>query len=291
MSTPQDPQRPYDPESGAAPQDPAAPGQQPAGSVPQNPAAPGQQPAGGAPYQQGGYDPNAQPGYPQNQDPNAQPPSLNKAPGDPYGSAGSAGSGFGSAPQDQPGFQQGQPGAFPQGAPAGFQPTEPPAKNKNRNIAVAVAVVVVAAVIGFFVWQSQKDDTKNADPGACINVITASATDAKTEQIDCGDPKAGYVVTERGNGITCEEKETSYTEGKTIVCMRPNMKVGDCAKVGDSAANGDMEKIDCASATDEDVKLALLDTASADPKKCSEDQLALDLPKRNIVYCFAAAKS
>lgn len=241
--------------------------------------------------------------------PGGQPPPLDKnQPVDPYGSAGSTGTPPGGyaragAQQGQPGYQQdgfqqgghqqpNQPG-YQQNVPPGFQPAPPtpPANTKNRNIIIAVAVVVAVAVVGFFVWQSQKNDTKNAAVGACINVIKADPTKAQTEQIDCGDPRATYVVTETGKSITCDKNEATYTEGKTNVCLRPNLKVGECATVGSAAANGDIEKVDCVEAGQDDVKVAALDMASSDPKKCTADQSAFDLPKRNIVYCFVQAKS
>ena len=297
MSTPHEPQN-----LGSTPNQ-----NDPGGSMPAQPADSGstspsldrsvdpaqQPPAGrpiqsGQPAQPGQYDPTAQAGLSGRQPPGQDDPTAQ------YGQQQYGQQPYGqSDPAGQPGTV-GQPGMAQPGmvGQPGMAPVPPATNNKNRNIIYAVVAVVVIGVIAFFVIRSQKTDTVNANVGDCVQIVDANATPPKTNQLDCADPKATYVVTESGSNIDCDPKEAKYYEtkgGDKVVCMRPNFKVGECAKV-EGAANGDMEKIDCAAAADTDVKLASLDTTSADEGKCTEGQFAYVFAKRNMVYCFASAK-
>ncbi len=279
MTTPSDP---HEPSAENAPQPGSTPGPMPGttpGSTPAGPGAtPGSTPAGPgatadgpslnqggapsfgqqAPYQQPGhYDPTGQPPYAQP----GQPPYV-------------------------------QPGQPPYVQP-GMAPVQPvPNKNKNRNIVLAVLAVIAIAAVAFFVIRSRATDTVNAGVGDCIQVVDANSTPPKTNQIACGDARSTYVVTETGNNVSCDQQEAEFTQDNTDlkICLRPDLKVGDCAKVKGSS-NGDMEKIDCASATASDIKVAAFDQTSSDKSKCTDGQVPLAFAKRNMIFCFAPAKS
>ncbi|MDQ2845246.1 MAG: hypothetical protein M3Y77_02595 [Actinomycetota bacterium] len=300
-------------------------------TTPQGP----QDPTSPQPYDRNAqYDPSAQSEPSARYDPSARGPSLSKpgdATPDPYGAAASGGpadpgqypqqpyqqayqqsdasaQGY---PQGDPSAQGGyqQPGAFPQqGDPGqfgqpGMAPVDPSAtkaKAKQRNIYIAVIAVVAIAVVAFFVIKSKNSDTSNASVGDCIQVTDATADNAKTNQIDCGDPKAAYVVTEVGNNVQCDKGsdsslggEASYSESgsKKTVCMRPNWTAGECLKTVNTSNKDNFERQDCSAATDTSAKVVKVETATSDASKCPTGSKAYSLPKRNYLYCLAPAKS
>jgi len=193
-------------------------------------------------------------------------------------------------PAGQPPYAQ--PGQPPSGQP-GMSPVQPvPQRTSSRNIVIAVLAVIAIAAVAFFVIRSRATDTANAGVGDCIQVVDAKAKPPKTNQIACGDVKSTYVVTETGKNVSCDDQEAQFTQENTDlkICLRPDLKVGDCAKV-EGTSNGDMEKIDCASATASDIKVATFDQTSSDKSKCTDGQVPLAFTKRNAIFCLAPAKS
>ena len=85
--------------------------------------------------------------------------------------------------------------------------------------------------VGIFLFVREgKTETTRAAVGACIEVKSASATDADTAQIDCNDPKAAYIVTETGGSdISCDESHSQYflVTPKLLTGLKyhPRMKV------------------------------------------------------------------
>ncbi len=220
----------------------------------------------------------------------ADEPSVNQGGGPGYGEQ---------APYQQPGQYDpagqppyAQPGQPPYAQP-GMTPVQPvPKRTSSRNIVIAVLAVIAIAAVAFFVIRSRATDTANAGVGDCIQVVDAKAKPPKTNQIACGDVKSTYVVTETGKNVSCDDQEAQFTQENTDlkICLRPDLKVGDCAKV-DGASNGDIEKIQCASATGNDVKVAVFDQTSSDKSKCTDGQVPVTFSKRNMIFCFAPVKS
>ncbi|SDO39914.1 hypothetical protein SAMN04515671_0816 [Nakamurella panacisegetis] len=249
------------------------------GDHPAAPPAGGYPPPTGAPAPYGApignpMDPNAfaAPGYP--------PPAGAPAPyGAPIGN-----------PVDPNAF------AAPGYPPPGSVPPPPAAAGAKRNRLIIIGVVLLVIVAGviFAVVKNQKTATTAANVGDCIKITSASTVNPDTSQAPCGEADAIFVVTETGgSSITCDSNETSYVEGKkkdnpdTRVCLRYNVKAGDCLDPG--AADTDVpKKLPCAQATSSNaVKVVSLITDSADKSKCPGQSFGLPLTKRNMVYCLA----
>lgn len=111
----------------------------------------------------------------------------------------------------------------------------------------------------------------------------------QTSQEDCSSAAAVYVVTETGGSdVTCSPGEASYTEGtSTIVCLRYNLTVGQCAQLTDGIIV--TKKVDClAPGSTTAMKLTALLTDSADESECPAGAtITRALVKRNRLYCFA----
>lgn len=161
-------------------------------------------------------------------------------------------------------------------------------QRKTRIITAIVTVAVVAAGIVFFIVRNNQTSTTKADVGSCIEVQDASNTnDVKSKQQDCNNMAASYVVTETGEGVTCDSSEASIEqEGGVRVCLRPNVKSGDCATEDGNA----LKKIDCAAAGANDVKFVSVQEGTIDESKCPAGSVAETLKKRNFLYCLAPAK-
>lgn len=99
---------------------------------------------------------------------------------------------------------------------------------------VAVAVAAFAVTGCSMVKDASKSDTAKSKVGDCINVIEGSATDSKTQPVDCTDQKAVYKVAAVYDKKTdCKDEQTSYEEtlngGTTsFLCLNPNFKEGAC---------------------------------------------------------------
>ena len=242
---------------------------------------PNQPPAGGQ-NQPGGYPAG---GYPP---PSGQAPYPPPNPGYPPQPAGAV----------PPGGYPPPPGAYP--PPGGYPAPPPPAQPKRKFgtaliVRLVIAVVVIGVGIGGYLWWN-RSDTARANVGECVNVKNSSTIgNADTETIDCGDPKASYVITETGGSdIKCDENEAEYTESgrgakSSKVCMRPNLKEGECFDFG--ATSIDIgKKVACAGAGTNAAKLVNLYTDTIDESKCQYPQGAVAVKKRNILYCFGPLK-
>ena len=78
----------------------------------------------------------------------------------------------------------------------------------------------------------------DAQPGDCIRVNVASATNADVETVDCSLPEAIYKVAtrEETDKETCpNDQYVSYTEeGQLLLCLQLNVTKGDCLAVTDA---------------------------------------------------------
>ncbi|WP_280405260.1 LppU/SCO3897 family protein [Nocardia brasiliensis] len=221
----------------------------------------------------------AQPSYPQAQGYPGQPAQPGYGPGYPP-----PGTGY----PPQPGMpQQGMPqqgfpppqGVPPQGfpphggqpgfPPGAFPPPGPPPRSGGKAKAIIITVVIlgVIAVVALVVSVGRPDGKKVA-VGECAKL---SGTTYKAEFAikECSDPEANYVVAQRidGSNKNCENQDyASYYEtgrnGYTL-CLRLNVKEGDCIKSGTLAAS---TKVACSSAAD--YKIGRIVRGSADKSAC-----------------------
>lgn len=182
----------------------------------------------------------------------------------------------------------------------GYTPAPPgPAPRRRRRGRwigrLLVPAIILLAAGGYYLYQKQTA-TENAQVGDCIQVESASLTDAKTSQIDCGDPKAIYVVTQTGGGVLqCDDGESQVTLGDattravdTKVCLRENVKVGDCWNEGEGATSVPIKAVCSAlSNTTGFLKVLAVDLTTANIKKCPKgtDQ-TYAYPKRKVLICF-----
>ncbi|GAB1514734.1 LppU/SCO3897 family protein [Actinophytocola sp. KF-1] len=108
----------------------------------------------------------------------------------------------------------------------------------------------------------------DAQPGDCIKVNVASATNADVETVDCSLPDAMYKVATREETDTesCpNDQYVSYTEeGKLLLCLQLNVAKGDCLAVTDTedtrvactAADATYKVVDVLDGVDDETKCA-----------------------------------
>jgi hypothetical protein len=298
MSTPSWPGQPG---SNPDPGEPAQPtgGQPYAGSAPSAPQTGGYPPAGypAPPAAQSGY---PQSGYPQPGASGYEQPGGYQQPGAPGYQQPGQGYPQAGAPGAYP-----PPGGFPPGAAGPFAPPppgaypQPPKRGmaKGRIIGLAIAVLVIAAAIIVPMVISKKTDTVQASVGSCIEIDSATTIgDVKSEQVNCGDPKAWYVVTATGGSdLVCDDHEASIYQKKAgggtgdQVCLRPNVQAGDCWQAGATSIEVD-KKVACSEADSDTAKVLAVNTTTSDKSSCPSDTVvAYDYEKRNTVICFGLA--
>jgi len=229
---------------------PAGPYGPPQGAVPPPYGAPQQQPPYGppAPQQQAWGQPQQQP-IPQ-----------------------------GWAPPQQPGFGQqppyGQQPAF--GQPGQPMPPVPPAKKGGGKVKLVITLLVVVGAIvgGYFL---NKSSPASANPGDCINIVSASIVDPKIEKVDCGAQNAAYKVAVNLDSASdkCPEGDYgSYSEsgrrssGFTL-CLMLNAAEGDCFKTEGNFVSGKTTKVTCGA--DASYKVSKIVTGSVDKAACGSD--------------------
>ncbi|MFE1595264.1 hypothetical protein [Nocardia sp. NPDC058705] len=141
---------------------------------------------------------------------------------------------------------------------------------------------------------ASKSDTARAKVGDCINVISASMIDSKTEPVPCSAENAVYqVVQVHEQKVDCHEDYTSYEEtygsGGTLafLCLAPNFKEGSCYNEGMMTG---YKFVPC-TATDASFKVVSRVDGQVDEQLCGEDAdsvLVVNDPK--ITYCLGSAK-
>lgn len=244
---------------------------------------------GPTPGQQGGYGPPPGPqGPPPGQQGGYGPPPGQQGP--PPGQQG----GYGPPP--------GQPGGYPPpppGQPGPPGPGGPPPASKpsvlKRVVAIAVGVVVLI-VVGIVVTTLRQKDAvaPEAQKGDCVTVTNASATDTKTETVDCSDPKGLYEVASTTSGSAdCPTADyTTYTltagNQSSTVCLVPNFTEGTCYS-GLSGLYSVYEQVDCTS-PDAEVKVALRADGQTDEALCDRfgSTVAAAYPDPARTYCLVA---
>lgn len=275
MTTPgtPDPSQPdgYQPPGYQPPDGYPPPGYQPPGGYPQ----PGYEQPGG--YLQPGYGhPGGylQPGYP------PQPGYPLQGPDGAY------------PPPDRPPYAA--PPAY--GTQLGFPPPPvSPGKKSKKGLIIGIIAVVVIGIIGITVVVQNKTATTSASVGSCIKITSATIVNPDTSQEDCSSAAAIFVVTETGGSdVQCDPNEVSYVQGKKTddpssrVCLRYNLKVGECLDPGDGVSSVP-KKVACSAAqSNTAIRLVALITDSADESKCPSGSTGLALVKRNMVYCVTA---
>ncbi|MFJ2668608.1 hypothetical protein ACIO14_30115 [Nocardia fluminea] len=141
---------------------------------------------------------------------------------------------------------------------------------------------------------ASKSDTARSKVGECINVISASMIDSKTEPVPCSAENAVYqVVQVHDKKVECHEDYTSYEEtfgsGGTVafLCLAPNFAEGSCYNEGMMTG---YKFVPC-TASDASFKVVSRIDGQVDEQLCGEDAdqvLVVNDPK--ITYCLGSAK-
>ncbi|MEV6064614.1 LppU/SCO3897 family protein [Nocardia asteroides] len=138
-----------------------------------------------------------------------------------------------------------------------------------------------------------KSDTARSKVGDCINVISASMIDSKTEPVACTAETAVYkVVQVHDTKVDCHEDYTSYEEtfgsGGTLafLCLAPNFQEGSCYNEGMMTG---YKFVPCTS-TEADFKVVSRVDGQVDEQLCGADAdsvLVVNDPK--TTFCLGSA--
>lgn len=219
------------------------------------------------------------PGPPQGSVPppfGAQPP--------PYGQPGPQQQGWGQqqpipqgwAPPQQPGQQPPPYGAQPAFGQPMPPAMPPPVKKGGGKVKLILTLLVVGGLVvgGYFL---NKSAPASANPGDCINIVSASITDPKIEKVECGSSNAAYKVAKNLDSASdkCPEGDYgSYSEsgrrgsGFTL-CLMLNATEGECFKAEGTFVSGKTSKVACGAAAD--FKISKVVTGSTDKAACGSD--------------------
>lgn len=128
----------------------------------------------------------------------------------------------------------------------------------------------------------------DAQPGDCIKVNVASATNADVETVDCSLPDAMYRVATREETDTesCpNDQYVSYTEeGQLLLCLQLNVAKGDCLAVTDAQDT----RVEC-TASDATYKVVDVLDGVDDETKCSDATTdVITYPKPPLTICLGS---
>ncbi|MFI7676115.1 hypothetical protein [Actinophytocola sp. NPDC049390] len=281
------------------------------------------------PYGQPSQNPYGQGGYGQ-QRPPQQPPYGQPQYGAPYGGANDQTQQFGGGPQNPYGGQYGATQQWPgAGGFGGPTPPQPPKKNTGMVVAIVVIALLVLGGSGVGLYLATKDDSGNnsagggtstsatdktdaseggateetateetvepgeaidAQPGDCIKVNVASATNADVETVDCSLPEAMYRVAtrEETDTETCpNDQYVSYTEeGQLLLCLQLNVAKGDCLAVTDAEDT----RVEC---TSPDATYEVIDVLDGvdDETRCADTATdVFTYPKPPLTICLGTPR-
>lgn len=128
----------------------------------------------------------------------------------------------------------------------------------------------------------------DAQPGDCIKVNVASATNADVETVDCSIPEAIYRVATReesDTGTCPNDQYVSYTEaGEFRLCLQLNVKQGDCLET-----SGDVDKrTDCTAPGATHKVVYVLDGVD-DENQCSDATTeVVTYPRPPLTICLGS---
>ena len=135
----------------------------------------------------------------------------------------------------------------------------------------------------------ESGDAIDAQPGDCIKVNDASATNADVETVDCSTDEAIYRVATREeiDTETCpSDAYVTYTEeNRLLLCLQLNTSVGDCLQVTDT----DDKRVEC---TSPDATYKVLDVQDGvdDETQCGDDTTdVITYPQPPLTICLGAA--
>ncbi len=139
--------------------------------------------------------------------------------------------------------------------------------------------------------ESGGGSASDAQPGDCIKVNSAGASNADVETIDCSADEAIYKVAtrEEDSTATCpNESYVQYTEDGTLsLCMELNVHDGDCLEVGE---NSD-QRADCSSPSATHRVVGVLDGVD-DETQCDEESTdVITYPQPPLTICLVSPAS
>jgi hypothetical protein len=128
----------------------------------------------------------------------------------------------------------------------------------------------------------------DAQPGDCIKVNVASATNADVETVDCSLPDAMYRVATReetDTGSCPNDQYVSYTEeGQLLLCLQLNVAKGDCISVGSS----EDKRTECTSADATYQVLDVLDGVDDETKCADTTTNVITYPQPPLTICLGS---
>ena len=128
----------------------------------------------------------------------------------------------------------------------------------------------------------------DAQPGDCIKVNVASATNADVETVDCSIPEAIYKVATREETDTesCpNDQYVSYTEeGQLLLCMQLNVKEGECLEVSGAAD----KRTDCAAPGATHQVVGVLDGVDDETQCADTTTEVITYPRPPLTICLGS---
>ncbi|MFE9743767.1 hypothetical protein ACFYOT_02570 [Saccharothrix saharensis] len=184
----------------------------------------------------------------------------------------------------------GQPG-YPQQFPP------PPAKGTSRGAKALIAVVglgIVGVVVAGVI--AGATGPAGAEAGDCIKVVSASATDADVEKVDCSSAEAAFKVAANldSSNDSCPDgdyAEYSDTGGRRSdgfkLCLMLNAAEGDCFKQEGSIVAAKTTKVTCDSSAT--YKVGKVIAGRADENECESGDTVSVYSQPATTICLTEA--
>jgi hypothetical protein len=184
------------------------------------------------------------------------------------------------------------PPPAPQGPGQQGQPA-PRKKGVPKWLISIIALVVIGG--GVYAYNYFTNDVAQAKAGDCAK-ITGEKNSPNYEAIGCDSGSATHVVGKvlANTSDSCSEPYASFTmtarRGPDAkLCLLPKWNEGECYKEDTSAS--EFAKIDCATPTDETLKVVKIVQGKADPAACEGEAIVpLSFPEPPITMCLTPAK-
>ncbi|MGW1677623.1 LppU/SCO3897 family protein [Saccharopolyspora sp. NPDC002376] len=170
----------------------------------------------------------------------------------------------------QGGYPGGPPPQLPQG---GFGPPPMPPPQKSSASTMKVLKIVGTVVLGIVVIGGgallKNIDGGGIPVGDCVDITNASTTRLKWDTATCGTPESDYKVAEQHDGrATCADEYASVEKrGDYVLCMVPDVKVGDCT---DDPISSIAVKLECSDPKAELEVTTVVNDSTGDPA-CTDD--------------------
>ncbi|MGI8798376.1 MAG: LppU/SCO3897 family protein [Pseudonocardia sp.] len=145
--------------------------------------------------------------------------------------------------------------------------------------------MALLVLLGGYFIRSALNEAGNVNAGDCIKVVSANATDAEIDVVDCASADATHKVGKNLASLSAQCPNGPYDEytqpgnrsASVKLCLIPNLKAGDCFG---ASVTGPTTKAACGPDTIQITKVI----SAVDEAACGDD-VAFSFPEPPTTFC------